>query len=179
VSIRLLQIVTARESKKQVQQQNPMNTQRSLLLLLATMSPALLVLSSGCSKSDTDQAKASANNAIADVKATASQTWESVKDFTYEQRANFSSAVDKMSADLDQKTAELKAKNGTLSDAAAKDRDAALKDYDNARADLKADLIALDNSTADTWADAKAKVADAWQRVKAAYDRAMKSDSAS
>jgi hypothetical protein len=152
---------------------------RRFLVLLATCSPAILLLSSGCSKSDSDQAKASANNAIADVKTAASQSWESIKDFTYEQRANFSSAVDKMSADLDQKTAELKAKNSSLSDAAAKDRDAAQKDYDNARADLKADLTALNNATADTWADAKAKVSDAWQRVKAAYDRLTKTDSAS
>jgi uncharacterized phage infection (PIP) family protein YhgE len=154
-----------------------MKTHRPLLLLLATLIPGALFFSSSCSKSDTDKAKANANDAVADVKATASQTWDNIKEFTYEQRANFSSAMDQMSADLDQKNAELKAKNTKLSDAAAKDRDAAMKDYDSARADLKADLVALNNATADTWADAKAKVADAWQRVKAAYDRAMKSDS--
>jgi hypothetical protein len=65
-----------------------------------------------------------------------------------------------------------KTKLNTAPDAAAKDREAAVREYDVAKVDLKTSLTNLNNATADTWADAKAKVAVAWQRVKAAYDKA-------
>ena len=38
--------------------------------------------------------------------------------------------------------------------------------------DLKKSLDDLNNATADTWADAKAKAEKAWDRVKADYDKA-------
>ncbi|HEV3029179.1 MAG TPA: hypothetical protein VG457_16490, partial [Planctomycetota bacterium] len=98
-------------------------------------------------------------------------TWDSIKDFTFERHDDFNATVERMSKSLDDKVAELRASTPS---AAAKDRDEALKDYDAARADLKARLADLGNATADTWADAKAKVAEAWQRMQAAYDKATK-----
>ncbi|HXN35805.1 MAG TPA: hypothetical protein VN877_06515 [Opitutaceae bacterium] len=140
-----------------------MKTQRSLLIL--ALAPSLLLMSGGCSKTDNDNATA----VVQDIKTTAVDTWDGVKDFTFEKHTEFSASIDRMSKAMDDKIAEVKAK---APDAAAKDKDAAVRDYDEARANLKARLADLNNASADTWADAKAKVADAWQRVKAAYTKA-------
>lgn len=158
---------------------NPfMKTNRSLLLLIASVAPAALLGSWGCSKSSNpsgpsvvQDVKTTATDVAADVKTTAIDTWDSIKDFTFDRRSDFSASIGRMSASLDAKVADLKAKASTLPDAAAKDRDAAIKEYDAASADLKARLTDLGNATADTWADAKAKVSDAWQRVKADFDK--------
>lgn len=156
-----------------------MKTQRSLFLLIATMSPAALLLSGGCSKKSStpsvvQDTKAAVKDAVADVKEAVSDSWDSIKDYTYEKRTDFSAAIDRMAKKLDDKTAELKAKTADVSDAAAKDRERALKEFEEARADLKSKLTDLGNATADTWADAKAKVDLAWQKVQAAYDKATK-----
>jgi hypothetical protein len=143
-----------------------MKIQRFVLAL--TLVPAFLFVSGGCSKQDKDNASAVAQ----DIKATAIDSWDSIKDFTYEKRVEFSASIDRMSASMDNDIAAAKAKLAGTPDAAAKDKQAAIKDYDDARADLKARLADLDNATADTWADAKAKVAQAWDRVKAAYAKA-------
>jgi uncharacterized phage infection (PIP) family protein YhgE len=157
-----------------------MKTRLPLTLLSAALCPALLLFV-GCSKnSDSDKtmedAKASAEKAATDLKVTAINSWDSIKDFTYEKRADFSAGMDSMSKDLDDKAAALKAKFAGVPDAASKDRDAAAKEYDEARADLKVKLNDLSNATADTWADAKAKAAEAWKRVQASYDKLTKSD---
>ncbi|MGA2018238.1 MAG: hypothetical protein ABSH26_14925 [Opitutaceae bacterium] len=152
-----------------------MKTSRSLLLLAAAMSPAALLIC-GCSKSDNASANAEkvkndAKEIAADVKAAASDTWDSIKGFTYDRRSDFSVSIDRMSAQLDEKTREFRTKVAGASDAASKDRESAIKEYDEARADLKSRLSELGNATADTWADAKEKVAQAWKRVQGAYDK--------
>jgi len=153
-----------------------MKNSRSFLFLVATIVPALLIVSSGCSKSDTSSANAAAQdaktaitNAAIDVKNAAVDTWDSVRDFTYDKRVEFSASIDRMDKNMDDKIAEEKTK---APDTFSKEKQAAIKDYDDARADLKARLADLGNATADTWADAKAKVSEAWQRVKADYDKA-------
>lgn len=161
-----------------------MKTQRSLFLLIATLSPAALLLSGGCSKNKSEPSvvqdtKAAVKDAAADVKEAVSDSWSSIKDFTYEKRTDFSAAIDRMAKKLDDQSVKLKAKTADVSDAAAKDRENALKEFNEARADLKSKLADLGNATADTWADAKAKVALAWQKVQAAYDKATKSGAGS
>ena len=131
------------------------------------------------SSASTDQAKVSASaaqdaktaitNAAIDVKNAAVDTWDSVRDYSYDKRVEFSASLDRMDKTMDDKIAEEKAK---APDTLSKEKQAAIKDYDDARADLKAKLADLGNATADTWADAKAKVSAAWQRVKADYDKA-------
>jgi len=108
---------------------------------------------------------------VQDIKVTATDTWDSIKDFTFEKHDEFKASIDRMSKKLDNNVAELRAQAPAV---AASDRDEALKEYDAARADLKARLTDLGNATADTWADAKVKVADAWQRMQAAYAKATK-----
>ena len=161
-----------------------MKTPRSLFLLLATLSPAAFLLSGGCSKNKSEPSvvrdtKAAVKDAVADVKEAVSDSWSSVKDFAYEKRTEFSAAIDRMAKKLDDQSATLKIKTLGVSDAAAKDRERALKEFNEARADLKTKLADLGHATADTWAEAKAKVALAWEKVQAAYDKASKSGAGS
>jgi hypothetical protein len=153
-----------------------MNTSRSLHFLLAGAALAAVLGLSACSKSDNSaansnlqDAKDSVKAAAIDVKDAAVSTWDSIKDYTYDKRADFSAKLEQMDKTMDDKIAEEKAQAPSTYSA---DKQAAIKDYDDARADLKARLNDLSNATADTWADAKAKVAAAWQRVKADYDKA-------
>lgn len=129
--------------------------------------PAVLALFGGCSKTDKDNAAA----VVQDIKVTATDTWDSIKDFTFERHDEFKASIERMSKSLDDHVADLRAKAPAV---AASDKEAALKEYDDARADLKASLVDLGNATADTWADAKVKVAAAWHRVQVAYDNASK-----
>jgi hypothetical protein len=153
-----------------------MKTPRPLLFLLASLGTAIGIASGGCSKSDNStassnlqDAKVAVTNAAVDVKNAAVDSWDSLKDYTYDKRVEFSASLDRMDKTMDDKIAEEKAQAPATFSA---DKQAAIKDYDDARADLKAKLTDLGNATADTWADAKAKVAAAWQRVKADYDKA-------
>jgi hypothetical protein len=135
--------------------------------LIVALAPAILLVAGGCTKTDKDNAAA----VVQDIKVTATDTWDSIKDFTFEKHDEFKASIDRMSKKLDNNVAELRAQAPAV---AASDRDEALKEYDAARADLKARLTDLGNATADTWADAKVKVADAWQRMQAAYAKATK-----
>jgi DNA repair exonuclease SbcCD ATPase subunit len=159
-----------------------MKTSRLVRLLAAGLSPVALVMS-GCSKTDStttavEKVKADEKAVVADVKAAAIDTWDSIKDYSYDKRADFSASINRMAGQLDDKTSELKAKFAAEPSAAAKDRESAIKEYDEARADLKSKLSDLDKATSDTWADAKANVAEAWKHVRAAYEK-VKADAAS
>jgi hypothetical protein len=153
-----------------------MKNPRTLLFLVATLAPVIVIGAAGCSKSDNStassnvqDAKAAATNAAVDVKNAAVDSWDNLREYTYDRRVEFSSSMDRMDQNMDDKIAAEKAQAPSTLSA---DKQAAIKDYDDARADLKARLADLGNATADTWADAKAKVAAAWQRVKADYDKA-------
>lgn len=159
-----------------------MKTSRIVLLLAAGLGPVALLVS-GCSKTDNTSAaveavKADGKAAVADIKATAIDTWDSVKDYTFEKRADFSAGMDRMAGQLDDKTNELKAKFAAMPAATASDRESAAKEYDAARADLKEKLAVLSKATSDTWAGAKANVAESWKHVQAAYEK-VKADVAS
>jgi hypothetical protein len=143
----------------------------SLAFLSAIAAPAAILVA-GCSKTDSgptaaDQVKSTVTtvtNAVAD-------SWDSVKDFTYDRRVEFTATVDRMTGQLDDKVTALKVKvvgaPGTPSAAWT----GATKDYDDARADLKARMTDLGNATSDTWSDAKDKVSAAWKHVQSAYDK--------
>ena len=160
-----------------------MKTRRPLLLLAAAICPAVLLLACGCSRAGESNkkvrdAKASAEKAIADVKVAVSDSWDSIKDFTYERRADLSAGLARMSKDLDDKTGALKEKVAGVPDATSRERAAAMKEYGEARAELRLRLAELRDASAETWADAKARAAAAWRKVQAAYDRVTKADAA-
>lgn len=151
-----------------------MKNHRSLLFL-AALSAALLPIS-GCAKNDTiastvQDTKAAAKDIASDVKKAAVDSWDAVKDFTFEKRAEFSASLDRMAAKHDAAIAEANAKVKGLPEVAAKERDRANKEFADARANLKAALADVGNATADTWAATKEKAAQAWQRVHAAYEK--------
>src|ERR1035437_5846985 len=151
------------------------------LLLIAALSPAVILLSS-CSKTGSAQqaaqdTKAAAKDIVADVKDAASDSWDSIKEYTYEKRDDFAASLDRMAAKHDGDIQEMNAKLKGLPDAAAKERDRAVKEFNEAHAQLKSQLADLRKGTADTWADAKAKVAETWQRMQAAYDKVKASPS--
>ena len=145
------------------------------LLLIAALSPAAILLSS-CAKTDSVQqtaqdAKAAAKEMVADVKTAASDSWDSIKEYTYDKRDDFAASLDRMAAKHDGSIQAMNAKLKGLPDAAAKERDSAVKEFNEARAELKSQLVDLNKCTADTWADAKEKAAKSWQRVQAAYEK--------
>jgi UDP-N-acetylglucosamine enolpyruvyl transferase len=140
----------------------------SSLLLLAVLSPAAL-LTSSCAKAS-GPAQDTAASAAGSVQATASDSWNSIKDYTYEKRADFASGLDRMAAANDTDVRAMNAKMKGLPDDAAKARDSANREFADASAQLKTSLADLRASTADTWAAAKDKAAQGWQRVNAAYE---------
>jgi len=151
-----------------------MKTTRSLLLIVALSSAT--ILATGCAKSDSVQAvaqstPAAVKEAAADVKTAVSDSWDTVKDYTYDKRADFAAALDRMAENRDAEIQAMNAKLTGLPDAAAKDRDQAVKEFNEARSYLKSQLTDLRTGTADTWVDAKEKVAQSWQRMQAAYDK--------
>jgi hypothetical protein len=132
-----------------------------VLLFATTISTASLLLP-GCSKPDEtsvviDKTNADAKTVADNAKATAVDSWDSVKGYTYEKRTEFSAGIGRMASRLDDKTRDLKDRSTT--------------DYDAARADLKSKLTDLGNATAATWDEAKQKTADSWKHVQAAYDK--------
>ena len=149
-----------------------MKTQRTLLLALAALSPAILVFTGGCSKStdtkvsDAVQDTTTAVKGVAiDIKDDAVATWNSIKDYTFDKRSEFSASIKGSVQKMDDKVTDLKAKASTDSPEKAK----ALQAYDDARAELKVKLTDLGNATEATWADAKAGVNKAWDKVESAY----------
>jgi hypothetical protein len=133
-----------------------MKTSLASIIAVAALAPAALIFTGGCSRADKDNAATVGQ----DIKTTASDSWDSIKDYTYEKKADFSAYMSRMDDSMDSKVADLKAKGKNV------------PDYDDAKVDLKKSLNDLNNATADTWADAKAKTEKAWDRVKADYDKA-------
>jgi len=147
--------------------------------LLAALSPAAIFFS-GCAKSDdaktiAQNTEATAKDVATDVKTGAVDSWENIKDYTYDKREDFAAGLDRMSDKKDAEIQAINAKLAGLPDDAAKARDRTVKDYNEARADLKIRLAELRSATADTWVAAKEKVSEGWQRVDAAYDKVKSS----
>jgi hypothetical protein len=141
-------------------------------LALSLAGPAALLLAVGCSKTTTDKAAdavqdtaAAVKGAAIDLKDDAVSTWNRIKDYTFDKRSDFSSSVSESAKKMDDKVADLRAKATPDSP----DRAKAVQAYDDARAELKAKLTDLGNATEATWADAKAEVSKAWDKVQSSY----------
>ncbi len=151
-----------------------MKSTRSLVLALCLLTPAALVISVGCSKSNDTKAadavqdtKTAIKDAAKSVSDSTVDTWNHIKDYTFDKRSDFSTSIDNATRTMDEKLADLKAKMTPDSPEKTKAR----QEYDEARAQLKEALTNLGNATADTWASAKTQVAKAWDRVQASYDK--------
>ena len=145
-----------------------MKTTSSLQLLAALIPVALM--STSCAKT-ASTAQDTAASVASSVQATASDSWDSIKDYTYEKRVEFAAGLDRMEASSNTTISAMSAD-------ATKGRESAVNEFHDADAQMKIQLTALRASTADTWTDAKAKAGAGWQRVKAAYDALTKKPAA-
>jgi hypothetical protein len=154
-----------------------MKPPHSLLLFIAALSPAVLLVSS-CSKSDSSSStvqtvKNDAKDAGNGVKAAITDSGDGMKDYSYENRTDFSTDINRMAGKLDNKVHEIEMgpKLADIPDATVKARDSAMNEFNGARANFESRLSSLDNATADTWADMKGNVIQAWKRMQAAYEK--------
>jgi len=90
--------------------------------------------------------------------ANATDTWDSVKNYSYDQRAEFETKAKAYAAEIDARAAAAKGD--------AKSRLA------QARDDLRNATSELSNATAQTWDATKERVGRAWQEAESAYRNA-------
>jgi hypothetical protein len=134
-----------------------MNTILRIRLLACVLAPLALACHGAC-------------NGVDGVEPTTGHFWTLIKDDTYGQRDAFSKGVDNMLARLNDQVAQLKAKRATMT-ADTDEWDFSMKEVDASRALLMGMMAMLAKATTpDTWADAKAKIGDAWQRSQLAVD---------
>lgn len=130
-----------------------------------------LVALAGCSKQDRANLQANTQEAYADTKAALAEGWENVKSYTYEKREDFTSHAKALSAEMEARASKLRAEFSETQASAS--RKAAMEEFRNAEADYKEKLAALGDATDATWEAAKANVIAAWDRLQAAYHKAM------
>jgi hypothetical protein len=102
---------------------------------------------------------------------TADQAWSYLKDNTYDQRDQFLSGVNRLSARLDDQIRALRAKRAGMSKDTT-DWDFAMKDVDESRSLLTSRITELKaTNTPETWLSARDNIGDAWKRCEDAVDK--------
>jgi hypothetical protein len=142
----------------------------------------LVALVTGCSKQEradagakakemyTD-AGAKAKEVYADTKAAISRGWDKFKSATFDKRGDVEAQGKALAAEMEAQASKLRA---NYSDAkASASRKAAMEEFKKAEADYKQKLSALGSASADTWESAKNNTIAAWDRLEAAYRKAL------
>ena len=125
----------------------------------------------GCTKEERVDAGAKAKEMYADSKAAISRGWDRLKAATFDKRGDVEAHAKALAAEMEAQASKLRAK---YSDAkASASRKAAMEELKTAEADYKEKLAALGTATADTWESAKNNVIAAWDRLVAAYRKAL------
>lgn len=102
----------------------------------------------------------------------ASTRWIDLKDYTYDNRAQFFAGLEKLEAQVDEQIQELNAKRATLNSTVdTKDWDFAMKEMGDARVYLKSTGEELRKADPETWNQRKDKVGRAWMRTQDAYGK--------
>jgi hypothetical protein len=101
----------------------------------------------------------------------ASETWDSIKDDDFDQRAHFAAGVERITTRVDNAMQILRDKRSTLPETSTQDWDFAMKELGEARSNLRYQFTELNKATPETWSEAKDRVAGAWQRVRDDYDQ--------
>jgi len=110
--------------------------------------------------------------AVQSVSDQAAASWVAIKDFTFDQRADFIAGAGRLQAMLASQIAELNAKRASMpSTADTKDWDFAMKEMNDSQNYLKSMIDEAARATPDTWAEEKDKVDQAWQRAQEAFDK--------
>ena len=106
----------------------------------------------------------------------ASAQWTDIKDYTYDQRAQFFAGLKRLETRVDGQISELTAKRAAMTSTAnTKDWDFAMKEMVNARAYLKSTGEDLSKAAPETWDQQKDKVGQAWVRTQDAYAKVKSS----
>lgn len=113
--------------------------------------------------------KVSTTTGVSDLPA--SETWSTIENDTYDQRADFLAGLEHIAARVDTGRQVLTAKRAALPETSVQDWDFAMKDLDEARSDLRFQISELNKATPDTWSEAKDRAAQAWQRVRNDFDK--------
>lgn len=110
--------------------------------------------------------------AVQSVTDQASASWVAIKDFTFEQRADFIVGAGRLQAMLASQIAELNAKRASMpATVDTKDWDLAMKEMRDSQNYLKSMIDEAARATPETWAEEKDKVDQAWQRTQEAFDK--------
>lgn len=124
----------------------------------------------GCSKNDRDDVADNTKAAYQDTKSAIAAGWDNVKNYTFEQRSDFTTTLKARQADLEAGISKLRAEYSEANASAS--RKAAMAELRDSEADFKEKLAALGNATSDTWTAARDDVAAAWDRLQASYANA-------
>jgi hypothetical protein len=110
--------------------------------------------------------------AVQSVSDQAAASWVAIKDFTFDQRADFIAGAGRLEAMLASQIAELNAKRASMpSTVDTKDWDFAMKEMNDSQNYLKSMIDEAGRATPETWAQEKDKVDQAWQRAQEAFDK--------
>ena len=125
----------------------------------------------GCTREERADAGAKAKEMYADSKAALSRGWDKFKSATFDKRGDVEAQGKALAAEMEAQASRLRA---SYSDAkASASRRAAMEEFKNAEADYKQKLAALSTASADTWESAKNNTIAAWDRLEAAYRKAL------
>ena len=129
------------------------------------------VFFAACTREERAEAGAKAKDVYADSTAALSRGWDKLKSATFDKRGDVEAQAKALAAEMEAQASKLRA---NFSDArASASRRAAMEQLRNAEADYKEKLAALRNATADTWESAKNNTIAAWDRLEAAYRKAL------
>ena len=132
---------------------------------------ALFFFFTGCTREERVDAGTKAREIYADSKAALSRGWDKLKSATFDKRGDVEAQGKALAAEMEAQASKLRA---NYSDAkASASRRAAMEEFKNAEADYKQKLSALGNATGDTWESAKNNTIAAWDRLEAAYKKAL------
>jgi hypothetical protein len=102
--------------------------------------------------------------------------WIDIKDLSYDARAQFFSGLKRLEVIVDGQISELTAKRAAMKGTTdTKDWDFAMKEMEEARTYLKSAGEDASKATAETWAQEKDKVGQAWARTQEAYSKVKSS----
>jgi|UniRef100_UPI00404A47CD hypothetical protein len=140
-------------------------------LLTTVTIPALALTLLSCTKNAQEKTTDKVAEVYETSKTAVVDTWNNVKEYTYEKQSDFSKRAEAIASDLDAKISKLKTEAAEAKASAS--HSAAMEELINARTNLGEKLTALGKASADTWANAKSNVITATNRVEAAYDQAV------
>lgn len=147
----------------------------SFLPMKSSLLPALLAGLAllpfvGCNKHDQAEIKTGVQNAYADTKAAFAKTWDKIRNYTYEKRADFDLEAKAAAERMDAQITELRTNYSEAKASAS--RKAAMEELKNSQADYREKMRALGTASADTWDSAKQNVILAWDKLQASYYKA-------